>query len=110
MSVGLIRLGFLVAAVFGGFGLVLYGAAWSLLPGEGEQDTPAERWFQNLTTPDRRLGAILIGAAVLMLLATTDRIALAAGVALIGAAALVAGRPGNSSHQIPAGTPGNEKE
>jgi len=110
MSVSLIRLGFLVTSVFGGFGLVLYAAAWSLLPAEGEQDTPAERWFRSLTTPDSRLGAILIGAVVLVLLATADRMALAVGVALIGAAALVAGRPGNSTHQVPAGTTGNEKE
>jgi phage shock protein PspC (stress-responsive transcriptional regulator) len=110
LSVGLIRLGFLFAALFGGFGLVLYAAAWSLLPGEGEQDTPAERWFQRLTTHDSRLGAVLIGAAVLVLLATADRMALAAGVALIGAALLVTGRPGDVTHQIRAGSTGNEKE
>ncbi len=45
LDVGLVRLGFVITAFFGGFGLVAYLAAWALLPSEGEDRAPAERWF-----------------------------------------------------------------
>lgn len=45
IDVGIIRLGFVLSAFFGGFGLVAYAAAWALLPNEGETHSPAERWF-----------------------------------------------------------------
>ncbi len=44
-DVSLVRLGFVVASFFGGFGLAVYLAAWALLPDEGETRSPAERWF-----------------------------------------------------------------
>ncbi|MEA2002992.1 MAG: PspC domain-containing protein, partial [Actinomycetota bacterium] len=34
-SVGLIRMAFVIAALLGGFGIVLYAAAWALVPAEG---------------------------------------------------------------------------
>lgn len=44
-DVSLVRLGFVIASFFGGFGLAVYLAAWALLPDEGETKSPAERWF-----------------------------------------------------------------
>ncbi len=44
-DVALVRLAFVAASLFGGFGLAVYIAAWILLPNEGETTSPAERWF-----------------------------------------------------------------
>jgi phage shock protein PspC (stress-responsive transcriptional regulator) len=89
-SVGLIRLGFVVAALFGGFGIVLYLAAWALLPSDDEETTPAERWLHNLTTPGKRLGAFLIGIAGLIVLAGAAPATVLAAAVLLAAAALLA--------------------
>jgi phage shock protein PspC (stress-responsive transcriptional regulator) len=45
IDVALVRLGFVAASFFGGFGLAVYLAAWILLPNEGETTSAAERWF-----------------------------------------------------------------
>ena len=89
-SVGLVRLGFLVTALFGGFGIVLYLAAWALLPSDDEDTSPAERWLHNLTTPGKRLGAFLIGVAGLIVLAGAAPATILAAVVLLAAAALFA--------------------
>ncbi len=47
IDVGLVRLGFVITVFFGGFGVLAYLAAWALLPEEGEQKAPAERWFKS---------------------------------------------------------------
>lgn len=93
-SVGLVRLGFLVAALFGGFGIVLYLAAWALLPGAGADLSPAEEWMRNLTTPGKRLGAFLVGMAGLVILVGAAPATIAAGVALLAGAALLANSDG----------------
>ena len=89
-SVALIRLGFLVTALLGGFGIVLYVAAWALTPDDDEEEAPAERWLQNLTTPGKRLGAFLIGIAALVILAGAAPGTILAAVVLLGAAAFFA--------------------
>lgn len=60
-----------VLAVFGGAGLVIYAAAWLLIPETGEPDTRLERW---LTGPhhDRRRD-ILIVVGVLFVLSLLSR-------------------------------------
>lgn len=107
-SVGIIRLGFLVAALFGGFGIILYAAAWALLPGEGESVTPGERWLSNLTTPGKRAGAFLIGLAALIVLAGAAPFSILAAVVLLAAAAFLAGDrnadPLASTNPTPAGS------
>ncbi len=45
VDVALVRLGFVLTTFFGGFGLIAYLAAWALLPSEGAESAPAERWF-----------------------------------------------------------------
>jgi hypothetical protein len=89
-SVALIRLGFLITALFGGLGILLYAAAWALLPGQGESATPAEMWLGNLTTPGKRTGAFLIGVAALVILAGAAPLTLLTAVILLAAAALLA--------------------
>ncbi len=44
MDPNLIRLGFAVLTVFGGVGILLYLAAWVILPEEGEDTSIAETW------------------------------------------------------------------
>ncbi len=89
-SVGLVRLGFLVTALFGGFGVVLYAAAWALTPSAGEPKSPAESWLGNLTTPGKRLSAFLIGMAAVIVLAGAAPATIFAAIALLAAAALLA--------------------
>ena len=88
-SVGLVRLGFLVAALFGGLGIILYAAAWALIPGQAQSESPAEQWLSNLTTPGRRLGAFLIGIAGLIVVVAAAPATLVAAVILLAAAALL---------------------
>lgn len=45
VDVGIVRIAFVVSAFFGGFGLVVYAATWALLPDEGADRSPAQRWF-----------------------------------------------------------------
>ena len=89
-SVALVRLGFLITALFGGLGVILYAAAWALIPGESELESPAERWSANLTTPGKRIGAFLIGIAGLIVLVGAAPATLIAAVILLAAAALLA--------------------
>ncbi len=93
IAVGFIRLAFLVLALVGGFGLLLYAVAWVLLPSSEETEAPAERWLSNLTTPGTRAGAVLIGVATLILLAPFAPFAvLAAGALLIAGIVLTRNR------------------
>ena len=43
-----IRIAFVLLAVFGGGGALLYGAAWLLIPDEAEKVSIAERFMKNL--------------------------------------------------------------
>ena len=90
-SVGLVRLGFIIAAFFGGFGVLLYLAAWALMPEEGQEQSPSERWFDNLSDPNRRTGAILIGIAGAIIIVSLAPITAIAVVALIVGAAMLSG-------------------
>ncbi len=101
-SVGLVRLGFVVTALLGGFGVVLYAAAWALLPNEDETESAAEQWLRNLTTPGKRLGAFLIGLAGLIVLATAAPATILAVATLLAAAALLANRGNDNSEPVPA--------
>ena len=44
IDANLVRLGFVVLTVFGGMGILLYLAAWVILPEEGEDTSIAESW------------------------------------------------------------------
>lgn len=96
-SVALVRLGFLIATLFGGLGVILYAAAWALIPGESESESAAERWLANLTTPGKRVGAFLIGIAGLIVLVGAAPATLVAAVVLLAAAAILANGDTTSS-------------
>ena len=61
VSAGLIRLAFIIATLFGGFGLLAYVVAWLIMPAEGEARPVVENWLEDLNTPGRTTGALLIG-------------------------------------------------
>ncbi|MFP3913698.1 MAG: PspC domain-containing protein [Actinomycetota bacterium] len=68
VGVGLIRFAFLVAVIFGGMGLVLYGAGWLLIRDEAESESIAQRLLDNLGSGPSWLGVtLLILAGVIVL-------------------------------------------
>ncbi len=84
LAVGFVRLAFLVLALFGGFGVLLYAAGWTLLPSSDRAESPAQTWMRRLQTPGSRTGAVLIGIAVLIVLAPfAPFAAIAAAVLLV---------------------------
>jgi phage shock protein PspC (stress-responsive transcriptional regulator) len=101
-SVALVRLGFLVAALFGGVGILLYLAAWALMPEAGETTSATDRWLADLGDPDRRTSAVVVGITAGIALVVLAPITSIAVVALaIGAAVLVAERRGTRSEGSP---------
>jgi len=64
----LVRLGFVIATLFGGFGILAYLAGWFVIPAEGRSESTAQAWLTALATPGRRAGALLIAFGLLILL------------------------------------------
>src|SRR4051794_20144536 len=59
----LVRIGFVVITFFGGAGVVAYGAAWLLLPEDGESTSIGERVLREHRW-GRIAGIVLIGIAL----------------------------------------------
>ncbi len=87
MPVWLVRVLFVIAATFGGFGVIAYVAAWLLIPEEGSEDAPAARLVDGLG----RSGWIGIGIAVLGLMAVNGAMDLFEPGAVFGLAMVVIG-------------------
>ena len=68
LPVNWIRLGFIVSALFGGLGVVLYLAGWVLIRDETEPDTIAERVIGNIGSGSSWLGValVIIGAVIVL--------------------------------------------
>ena len=64
----LVRLGFVIATIFGGLGILAYSAGWFVIRAEGATESPAEAWLAALASPGRRAGALLIAFVMLILL------------------------------------------
>lgn len=86
VSTGLVRLAFIIATVFGGFGLLAYLAAWLLMPAEGHDKPVVENWIEDLNTPGRTTGALLVGALGVLVIA-----ALIPGGTAVAVAVLIIG-------------------
>ena len=86
VSTGLIRLAFIIATVFGGFGLLAYIVAWLLMPAEGQEQPVVENWIEDLNTPDRTTGAVLVGILALLVIAALipDGAAVAVALVIVG--------------------------
>ncbi len=84
------RIGFVVLAFFGGAGVILYLTGWVLMPEVGAERSIATRWLERLDVdqPATIVGAVLIGIAVIFLLAGTSFVP---GRLIIAAMLLIAG-------------------
>jgi phage shock protein PspC (stress-responsive transcriptional regulator) len=85
ISVGLVRAGFVIATLFAGFGILAYAVAWLLVPSASEASSPIESWAEDVRDPDRRVGAVLIGTALAIVLVPIAPVVVAAA-ALVGGA------------------------
>lgn len=85
----LVRLAFVVTSLLGGLGILLYAAGWLLIPGEGEEQTPAERWLDAVDAPSSRIGVLLIGLAAVVALTWLFPFEVVAVVALLVAGLLL---------------------
>ena len=85
-----IRLAFLVLTFFGGFGLLVYVAAWLLIPDEGQDDPIISQWLGRLDTNDGGtiFGLVLVGAALVIIL---TRFADVSGTLVVAAILFVVG-------------------
>lgn len=83
IPVWLIRLGFVATSFLGGLGLLLYAGGWVLLPSSDRSQSPAQRWLDDLSTPGRRTGAVIIALAALVLLTPMAPTAVVAAAVLL---------------------------
>lgn len=83
-----VRLAFVLAALSGGFGVVVYAAGWLLIPEEGSEESHANRLFGRVEGPAAWIGLILIGIAILVLI---DSVGFVRGDLGIAAVLIVAG-------------------
>jgi hypothetical protein len=66
--------GFILLALFGGVGFLLYGLGWILIPDEGSDESIAEGWVDGFDASNSAMvvGVVLIAAASLILLSSFD--------------------------------------
>lgn len=66
------RVGFILLALFGGVGFLLYGLGWILIPEEGTDESIAEGWVDGFDASNSAMvvGVVLIAAASLILLSS----------------------------------------
>lgn len=97
----LVRLGFVIATLFGGFGILAYLAGWFAIRAEGKTESPGEAWLTALATPGRRAGALLITFALLILLSGLAPVGLLVATTLLITGVLLVkdGQPVLSTHQ-----------
>lgn len=83
LSTGFVRLALIVLTLFGGAGIALYAAGWLLIPDQGEAESLAARFAGRLDTTEKRVGAVLMALAVVIVMG-------GASPGLVAAAALAA--------------------
>lgn len=85
-----IRLAFIILTVFGGAGVLVYVAAWLVIPDEREDEAIITGWMKRLDTSDGGMifGFVLIGAAALIVL---SQIADVSGAIVVAVVLFVAG-------------------
>lgn len=68
VSVGLIRLAFVVATIIGGVGIALYVAGWLLIRDETERESVAQRFLANIGSGASWIGVLLLvlGAVIVL--------------------------------------------
>lgn len=88
LPVWLPRAFFVVCAFFGGLGFALYAAGWALMRSEDETESPAERFFGDVSSSRSWIGIGLIFLAALILL---DNLTFLSGGVVWAAGLLVLG-------------------
>jgi len=84
-----VRIGFVVLTILGGSGLLLYGAAWVLVPAEGETEAPISRV---LDLDQLRVATITIGVFAIAVALLVADLGLGLGsFGLLGPALLIGG-------------------
>ncbi len=88
VGVGWVRIGFVVLALFGGMGPLLYAVGWLAMRSEDEDSAIAERWIGDLEGSMAWVGVGLIIIAGMLLLGSTNlvrvELVLAGGLFLAG--------------------------
>lgn len=81
----LFRLAFVILAFFGGLGVLLYIAAWLLVPDQGTKEPIISKWLGNLDMSDGGtiFGVILVGVAGVIILAQVANVSSVLIVALV---------------------------
>lgn len=66
VSVGLVRVGFIIASTFGGVGVLLYLAGWLLIPNDDGTESIGEEALRKARSGESWVGVVLIGLAALI--------------------------------------------
>ncbi|MGI9665762.1 MAG: PspC domain-containing protein [Acidimicrobiia bacterium] len=84
------RFAFIILAFFGGFGVLVYIAAWLVIPDKGYKDPVIAQWLTNLDMSDGGtiFGVVLVGAAGLIVL---TQLADFSGTLIVASVLFVAG-------------------
>ena len=84
------RVGFILLALFGGIGFLLYGLGWILIPDEGTDESIAEGWIDGFDGSNSAMviGVVLIGMAAVILVSSLHLIS---GKFVVAAVLLVLG-------------------
>jgi len=92
------RVGFVLLAIFGGAGFVLYAIGWLLIPDEGSDQPLIAEWIDGFDTSNTAMviGVVLIGVAALILISSFHLFAfsrkfLLAAILLVGGVLLYRG-------------------
>lgn len=85
LSTGFVRLALIVLTLFGGAGIALYAAGWLLIPDRGEAESLAARFAGRLDTTEKRVGAVLMALAVVIVMGgASPGLVAATALAVIG--------------------------
>jgi len=96
ISTGLVRLMFIFATIFGGFGILAYIAAWLFIPAEGQSQPVAGNWIKDLNTQGSTTGALLVGVLAFLVIVAFIPGGKALAVALLIVGVLVIGTRNNT--------------
>ena len=90
VSAAWFRVGFILLALFGGIGFLLYGLGWILIPDEGTDESIAEGWVDGFDGSNSAMviGVVLIGMAAVILVSSLHLIS---GKFVVAAVLLVLG-------------------
>jgi phage shock protein PspC (stress-responsive transcriptional regulator) len=106
------RVGFILLALFGGIGFLLYALGWILIPDEGSDESIAEGWVDGFDASNSAMviGVVLIGMASVILVSSFHLISgkfVVAGVLLVLGVLLYRGDLRRSKEPLDPDDPGD---